>query len=84
MLKGDANDTADLWQFQIDADAQPKVASRPSTTSGGPMIWLTNPTWRVLLIGVPAAVIFLLAAREVISVFRGPASARPEAETAQS
>lgn len=83
--KGDANAADDPWQFQIDADTQPTVVLAVDYL-GWPMIWLNNPTWRILLIGVPATVIFLLAAREVVAILRQPSAAAttPETQTAPS
>lgn len=69
--KGDANDTEDPWQFRIEDATQPRVELAVDHL-GWPLIWIANPTTRMILIGVPAAIIFLLAAREAVTAVRRP------------
>ena len=69
--KGDANEDTDPWQFHIDTPTQPKVVLAVEHL-GWPLIWLADPTHRKVLIGAPAAVIFLLAAREFLTALRRP------------
>nr|WP_272902278.1 signal peptidase I [Brevibacterium daeguense] len=72
--KGDANAADDPWQFQIDSPTQPTVVHAIDYL-GWPMIWLADRTWRTILIGAPAAAIFLIAAREFLAALRRPAPA---------
>jgi signal peptidase len=81
--KGDANAAADPWQFQIDGATQPTVVLAVDHV-GWPLIWLADRANRMVLIGVPAAVIFLMAARQATTALRrsrGPAQAPAEAPT---
>lgn len=75
--KGDANAAADPWQFAIDGATQPTVVLAVEHV-GWPLIWLADPTHRMVLIGVPAAIIFLMAARQATATLlssRRPAQA---------
>ncbi|MFC7400969.1 signal peptidase I [Citricoccus sp. GCM10030269] len=74
--KGDANAAADPWQFTIDAATQPTVVLAVDHL-GWPLIWLADPTHRMLLIGVPAVMIFLIAARELTAALREPRALKP-------
>lgn len=59
VTKGDANNANDDWTFTLDSATQAKVtASVPQV--GKAFILLGDPRARVLLIGVPAALIALL------------------------
>lgn len=75
--KGDANAAEDPWQFQIDGATQPKVVQAIDYL-GWPLIWLADPTLRKLLIGVPAAIIFLITAREFVAALRRPKTVSEE------
>lgn len=69
--KGDANDAEDPWRFRIDDATQPRVELAVDHL-GWPLIWIADPATRAILIGLPAAIIFLLAARELITAVRRP------------
>lgn len=72
--QGDANAAEDPWQFRIDGATQPRV-ERAVEHLGWPLLWIADRQARLLLIGLPAVVIFLLAAREVVLVVRRPRAA---------
>lgn len=67
--KGDANAAADPWQFRIDGATQPTVVFAVEHV-GWPLIWLADRTHRMVLIGVPATIIFVLAARQATATLR--------------
>ncbi len=67
--KGDANPTPDPWHFQLVDDEQPVVSfSVPHV--GWAFIALADREVRMLLIGVPAALIALFALRELVGAVR--------------
>lgn len=73
--QGDANASADPWQFRLDAPTQAvQIATVPAL--GWVFITLADPAHRMLLLGVPAAIIALMALREIVLLMR-PASGIP-------
>jgi len=67
--KGDANGSADPWKFLLDAPTQPKVEAAVPVV-GHLFIALANPQQRMLIIGVPAAIVAFLSLLELIRVLR--------------
>ena len=67
--KGDANGSADPWTFLLDAPTQPKVEAVVPVI-GHLFIALANPQQRILIIGVPAAIVAFLSLLELIRVLR--------------
>lgn len=63
--KGDANDVADPWKFELQATNQ-NVVKFSIPYLGHVLIALANPQTRLLLIGIPAALIGLLALYDLI------------------
>lgn len=69
--KGDANDVADPWTFILDDEVQSRMrAAIPF--AGRPVLAMADRQVRMLVIGLPAAVIALLAVAEIVQVIRGP------------
>jgi signal peptidase len=67
--KGDAVPQRDPWKFKLDDTRQPRVVfSMPYV--GYPLIWLAERDTRMLVLGVPAAVIALISLGQVVSVLR--------------
>jgi signal peptidase len=83
--KGDANPDTDPWLFTLDARTQPVVALAIPWV-GHALLLLADPQVRVLLIGLPAGAIALLAARDLIGALRrrGPRPARGTLGSAQA
>ncbi len=78
--KGDANADADPWRFQLTGTTQPVVAHAVPYV-GEVFIALADRRMRMLLIGIPAAVIALLALGEIVRGLRGertPDAAAPQ------
>lgn len=74
--QGDANASADPWQFRLDAPTQ-AVAIATVPALGWVFIALADPSFRIVLIGVPAAIIALMALREIVQLVRpAPTAAR--------
>jgi len=67
--KGDANGSADPWKFLLDAPTQPKVEVAVPVV-GHLFIALANPEQRMLVIGVPAAIVAFFSLLELIRVLR--------------
>ena len=59
LTKGDANDSPDPWTFTLDSSEQSRVAHSVPYVGYG-LIVLSNPVFRVLVIGLPALLIALL------------------------
>jgi len=77
--QGDANASVDPWTFTLSAPLQPRLQGWVPAV-GWIFIALSQPGVRMLLIGVPAAVIALLFLRDLIGGLRGhrsPASVKP-------
>ena len=69
--KGDANEAPDAWTFKLTEATQPRVvASVPYV--GWLFIWLTDRTTRLLVIGLPAALVALMSVSEVVGAERRP------------
>jgi signal peptidase len=68
--QGDANPDPDPWRFSLDADTQPVVAFHVPVV-GHALIALADRDTRVLIIGLPAATIALLALAELVKALRG-------------
>jgi len=68
--KGDANPDPDPWRFSLDAETQPVVAFHVPVV-GHALIALADRDTRVLLIGIPAGVVALLALAELLKALRG-------------
>lgn len=87
--QGDANASADPWQFRLDAPTQ-AVAIATVPALGWPFIALADPAFRMILIGVPAAAIALMALREIVQLLRPAAGTardlvqRPDRAAARS
>ena len=78
--KGDAVPQKDPWKFKLDDTQQARVVfSVPYL--GYPLIWLADRETRMLVIGLPAAIIGLISLGQVFSALRP--RRRPE-ETATS
>jgi signal peptidase I len=75
--QGDANADPDPWEFGLTADTQPVVRFTVPTV-GYALMALTDPATRMLVIGVPAGVIALLALVELARALR-PGQAGPDA-----
>ncbi|WP_185995240.1 signal peptidase I [Nocardioides campestrisoli] len=67
--KGDANADVDPWKFSLLADTQPVVAYDVPLL-GYAFIFLADPGNRMLVIGVPAAGIALMALRDLVKALR--------------
>lgn len=67
--KGDANAAADPWKFRLQAATQPRVAFHVPL-AGYPLLALQQRDLRMLLIGVPAGIVFLLALAELLGLGR--------------
>lgn len=69
--QGDANDSADPWDFTLAGSVQPRVEGWIPDV-GWVFIALTDPIVRMLAIGVPAAAIALLFLRDLLRETRRP------------
>lgn len=69
--KGDANSGVDPWKFSLTADKQP-VVEHVVPHVGLAMIALADRETRMLLVGVPAGLVALLALRELLVALRRP------------
>ncbi|HET9499285.1 MAG TPA: signal peptidase I [Marmoricola sp.] len=67
--KGDANADVDPWTFQLQSATQPRVVFHVPY-AGYPLLALQRPGLRMLLVGLPAAVVFLLALVELLGLRR--------------
>lgn len=67
--QGDANADVDPWTFKLAAATQPRV-SFAVPYAGYPLLALQDRETRMLAIGVPAAVVFLLAFAELLGLRR--------------
>jgi signal peptidase I len=65
--KGDANPGADPWVFQLDTSEQNTLRFSVPVLGYG-LLWLADPHIRMVVIGVPAAIIALLALFELLGV----------------
>ena len=82
--QGDANPDPDPWKFTLNDETQPVMAfSVPK--AGHLFLALADPQLRMLLIGVPAALIALMAAADLVRAVRRPRAegeaAAPEAQS---
>ncbi len=75
--KGDANDSIDPWRFSLAGSSQP-VVRHTVPYVGYAFIALADRELRMLVIGVPAGLIALLALRDVAVALRRP---RPATST---
>ena len=67
--KGDAVPQKDPWKFKLDSSQQARVVfSVPYL--GYPLIWLADRETRMLVIGLPAAIIGLISLGQVFSALR--------------
>lgn len=69
--QGDANPDPDPWQFELVEPTVNRMAWHIPFL-GRPMIALADPDVRRLVIGAPATVVALLAARELVGAMRRP------------
>ncbi len=67
--RGDANPARDPWKFELSTDQQPRVVFAVPYL-GKLFIALADPANRRLLIGIPAALIGLIALRDLICAAR--------------
>ncbi|MGX5695416.1 signal peptidase I [Agromyces soli] len=72
--KGDANENADPWTFELADTVQPRVVGW-LPVAGWAFIALAQPMVRMLVIGVPAAAIALFCLRDLLRALR-PAGRR--------
>ena len=77
--QGDANADADPWTFQLPGPTQARL-DHAVPHLGWAFIALSDPQVRQFVIGVPAGLIALRCAIEVVQVLRRP---RPRTETPQ-
>jgi signal peptidase I len=68
--RGDNNDTADPWEFQLQSDTQ-NVVRYDLPLIGHILAFLSDPSNRLVIIGIPAALIALRALFDVVRAFRG-------------
>jgi signal peptidase len=68
--QGDANADPDPWRFSLDADTQPVVSFHVPVV-GHALIALADRDTRVLLIGIPAGVVALIALAQLVRALRG-------------
>jgi len=65
--QGDANASADPWQFRLDGETQAvQIATVPAL--GWVFIALADSANRMLLLGIPSAIIALMALREIVQL----------------
>lgn len=74
--KGDANDSRDPWHFSLTGSSQPVVRFTVPYV-GWAFIWLADRQLRMLIIGVPATLVALVALRDLVRALRRPAEAAP-------
>lgn len=67
--RGDANADVDPWTFRLTSATQPRVAFHVPY-AGYPLLALQHRGTRMLLIGVPAGLVFLLAFGELLGLRR--------------
>lgn len=79
--QGDANADVDPWTFSLVADEQPVVAHTVPTV-GYALIALADPQIRMIVIGVPAGIIALLALVELVRNLMGMWTERGRSEVA--
>lgn len=72
--KGDANASRDPWRFSLTGSSQP-VVRFTVPYAGWAFIWLADRHLRMLIIGVPAALVALVALRDLVRALRRPAKA---------
>lgn len=77
--KGDANEAADPWTFQLSQPVQPRVEGWLPEV-GWIFIALTLPLVRMLVIGLPAAVVALYFLRDLGRAMKGSGSRRSRRE----
>ena len=63
--RGDANSAVDPWTFSLNAPVQARMEWTVPTV-GWPVLWLTDRETRMLAIGIPAAVIALIALKDLV------------------
>jgi signal peptidase len=69
--RGDANPGPDPWRFRLDAPVQPRVDLAVPQV-GQVFIFLGDRTNRMLVIGLPAAMVALVSLRELLLALRRP------------
>lgn len=67
--RGDAVPNRDPWKFKLDSNQQARVVFAVPYM-GYPLIWLSDRHTRMLVIGLPAAVIGLFAAAQLVGALR--------------
>ncbi|WP_202977807.1 signal peptidase I [Nocardioides daphniae] len=67
--QGDANPDPDPWEFSLTSPTQPVVVQTVPAL-GHVFIALANPQVRILVIGAPAALIALMALRDLLVALR--------------
>ena len=78
--KGDAVPQRDPWKFKLDGDQQARVVfSVPYV--GYPLMWLSDRGTRMLVIGLPAALIGLIAAGQLVGALRRKPVGKSEGES---
>ena len=82
--RGDANDGVDPWKFSLVSDTQP-VVEYAVPHVGHAMIALADRETRMLLVGAPAALVALIALKELLTALRRPQESPPiEASTSKA
>jgi signal peptidase I len=76
--KGDANAAADPWTFELPAERQNRVRFTVPF-AGHVLLVLSDPSKRVLLIGIPAGLVAVRALLDLVGVRRPTRSTRPVA-----
>ncbi len=74
--KGDANDSKDPWEFYLTGSSQPVVRWTVPYV-GYAFVALADRTVRILAIGIPAALIGLVALLDLVRALRRPRPAPP-------
>ncbi len=75
--QGDANPDPDPWTFSLTGGTQPVVA-HTVPLAGYVFVVLADPQVRMVVIGGPAAVIAMLALRDLVGALRPARTRRPE------
>ncbi|MFC7485749.1 signal peptidase I [Knoellia sp. CPCC 206453] len=71
--QGDANPDPDPWLFSLTSGTQP-VVEHAVPWAGSVFVGLADPQVRLLVIGIPAGLIALVALRDLVTALRPPRS----------
>lgn len=78
--QGDANPDPDPWTFSLAEGTQP-VVEHTAPLVGYAFVALADPQVRMLVVGAPAAVVALLALRDLVAALLPTRARRPEVPT---